>query len=189
MRLTRSRSLFSAAALLSLLALLLPLPPALAGGGCCFTKVVITSLDTGRVAVISGPALTAGYDLSSFWSFADFPNRTAAPARSGPSYEVNRDDTDHLRYYPGVGSAPGVVYYEGLYNGSSEYDGQWFSVTPEHDAALRQVLAAQGLTAAAARQQSFFVLAVFALAALVLAGLCVALGAYTRHPAARAVTA
>src|SRR5438067_12636573 len=148
MPLTRSRRFFSAAALSSLLVLLLlPMQSTLAGG-CCFTKIVITSRDTGRMAVISGPALTAGYDVSTFWSFADFSNRTAPPARSGPAYEVDRDGWDHLLYYPSVAGAPGVVYYEGLYNGASEYDYQWFAVPPEQDAALRQVLTSQGLTAA-----------------------------------------
>ena len=53
---------------------------------------------------------------------------------------------------------------------------------PEQDAALRQVLAAQGLTAATTRQQSFLVLGVFLLAALVLVALYLILGAYTRRP-------
>ena len=41
----------------------------------------------------------------------------------------------------------------------------------------------QGLTAATTRLQSIWVLSVFVLAALALAGLYLALGAYTRRPA------
>ncbi len=57
----RSPRFILLAALASVLSLwLLPLPAALAGGGCCFTKVTLTSLDTGRAAVLTGPSLTAG---------------------------------------------------------------------------------------------------------------------------------
>jgi hypothetical protein len=173
MRASRSPHLFSAAALASLLfMLLLPMTSASAGG-CCFKEIRIKSLDTGREVVITGPALTSGYDLSTFGSFASFPDRTPAPVRSGPSYEVSRDGWDHLRYYPGVGDAPGVVYYEGLFNGSSEYDHQWFTVTAAQDAALRQVLANQGFTPARAVQQllpiTIIGLAVFSLIPLLAA--------------------
>ena len=171
------------AALASVLSLcLLPIQAALAGGGCCFTKVSITSLDTGRVAVLTGPSLTAGYDVSTFWSFADFAQPAAKPARSGPAYEVNRDGWDHLRYYPSAGGAPGVVYYEGLYNGSSEYDHQWFVVPPEQDAALRQVMQVQGLTGSTAQQQWFLVGLVFVLFAGALLAVYLALGAYLQRP-------
>jgi hypothetical protein len=147
---SRSPRYFLAAALLALLvALLLPMQSALAGG-CCFKEIRIKSLATGREVVITGPALTSGYDLSNFGSFADFPTRTAAPLHPGPGYEVIRYDNqtawDHLRYYPGVAGAPGAAYYEGLFNGSSEYDDQWFAVTAAQDAALRQVLANRGFT-------------------------------------------
>ena len=160
----------------------LPWPTALAGGGCCFTKVSITSLETGRVAVLTGPSLNAGYDISTFWSWADFSQRTAKPARSGPSYEVNRDGWDHLRYYPGVAGAPGVVYYEGLYNGSSEYDHQWFVVPPEQDAPLRQIMLAQGLTGNTAWRQWFLVGGVFALFAGALLAVYLTLGVYIQRP-------
>ena len=187
---TRSLRFILAAALASVLAVcLLPLPTALAGGGCCFTKVSLTSLDTGRAAVLTGSALIAGYDLSTFWSFADFTQPTNAPARSGPSYEVNRDDWDHLRYYPGAGGAPGVVYYEGLYNGASEYDRQWFVVPPERDVALRRALAAEGLTAATIQGQWFLVGLVFVLFVGAMLAVYLALGVYIHRPALGAAAA
>jgi len=183
----RSRQcVLTAAALLTLLALLLlPVRAALAGG-CCGVAT-IKNLDTGRELVATRGQFVNGYDLNAFTAFTDFRLRTAPPQRSGPVYEVDRDGWDHRRYYPGVAGAPGAVYYEGLYNGSSEYDRQWFAVPPEQDAALRQVLAANSLTAAAAQQQSLLVLAVFTLSALVLVGLYLTLGAYTRRPAIGAI--
>jgi len=188
MRLARSHPIFSAVSLLSLLALLLlPAQSALAGG-CCLVAT-IKSLDTGRVFVSNRGQVTDGYDFTSFRAFTDFQVITTAPARSGPAYEVDRDGWDHLLYYPGVAGAPGAVYYEGLYNGSSEYDHHWYAVPPEQDAALRRVLAAQGLTPATAQRQWFFVLAIFAITALGLASLYLALGAYTRPPTRRALTA
>ena len=178
------------AALAAVLSLwLLPLPIALAGGGCCFSNVTLTSLDTGRAALLTGAALTAGYDLSTFRSFADFTQPAAAPARSGPAYEVNRDGWDHLRYYPAAGGAPGVVYYEGLYGGSSEYDHQWFAVPPEQDAALRQVLLAHGLNGDTPQRQWFLAGLLFALFAGAMLAVYLALGAYLRRPASAAAQA
>ena len=176
----------SAAALASVLAMfLMPLPAALAGG-CCGVAT-ITSPDTGRELVARRGQTTLGYDLTAFDSFTDFRLRTTAPARSGPAYEVDRDGWDHLLYYPGVEAAPGVVYYEGLYNGSSEYDYQWFVVPPEQDAALRRVLAAEGLTegqtAGTTQRQWALVLLVFALFAGAMLAVYQALGAYIRRPA------
>jgi hypothetical protein len=177
---TRSPRLVLLAALASLL-LLLPLQTALAGG-CCGVAT-IRSLDTGRVLVATRGQATLGYDLTAFTSFTDFRLRTAAPTRSGPAYEVDRDGWDHLRYYPGTGDEPGAAYYEGLYNGSSEYDHQWFAVPPEQDATLRRVLAAEGLNAGTTQWQGWAVLLVFAVCAGALIGLYGALGVYTRRPA------
>lgn len=151
MTLKLSPRCFSAAVQVALVvALLLPMQAALAGG-CCFQKITIKNLDTSRVVAITGTALTTPYDLSNFRSFTDFSRAVAKPSRSGPAYEVVRypDETgwDHLIYYPSVGDQPGAVYYEGLISGSSEYDYQWFAVPPEQDSALRQALASQGFSA------------------------------------------
>jgi hypothetical protein len=163
--------------------LLLPLQSALAGG-CCFTDITIKSLDSGRQVTISGPALTAPHDLSTFQSFTDFSRTISKPSRVGPAYEVVRDGWDHLRYYPGVGDAPGAVYYEGLINGSSEYDGRWFFVLPEQDATLRQELASQGFAPSA--QPAFVPLAGSGLALAVLLLVVAVLRARTRASAALA---
>jgi hypothetical protein len=185
----RSFCFLSVAALASVLAMfLMPLPAALAGG-CCGVAT-ITSLATGQELVARRGQTTLGYNLTTFDSFTDFRLRGTAPARSGPAYEVDRDGWDHLLYYPGVGAAPGVVYYEGLYTGSSEYDHQWFVVPADQDAALQLVLAAKGLTAGQTagtpQRQWTRVLLVFALFATALLAVYQALGAYVRRPAPRA---
>jgi len=54
-----------------------------------------------------------------------------------------------LHYYPQSGGSGGYVYYDGLLNGSSEYDGNWFTASPEGDAAFRSLLTAQEATARA----------------------------------------
>lgn len=69
----------------------------------------------------------------------------APPTVSGPGYELTRDGFDHLLYYPDPNGAAGYVYYEGMFNGGSSYDGQWFRATPTSDATLRRLLAAHGV--------------------------------------------
>jgi hypothetical protein len=77
------------------------------------------------------PALT-----SDFFTFAEFyQNETEAPADPGAGYEVTRYYVDagqevkfdRLHYYPDTG----YVYYDGLVNGSSEYDRKWYPAKPE----------------------------------------------------------
>jgi hypothetical protein len=80
---------------------------------------------------LSDPALTRD-----FFTFADFYlNKTEAPVDAGLGYEitryyVERNTTlafDRLHYYPETG----YVYYDGIVNGSSEYDGEWYIAKPE----------------------------------------------------------
>jgi hypothetical protein len=44
---------------------------------------------------------------------------------------------DQLHYYPYTG----YVYYDGLVNGSSEYDGKWYAATPSAEEPFRAALA------------------------------------------------
>jgi hypothetical protein len=83
-----------------------------------------------------------------------------------------------LIYYPGVGVQPGAVYYEGLFNGSSEYDHRWFVVPAQQDASLRQMLAGQGFTVYAQP----WLLPLFG-AALLVAGLILLIGLWRRRSA------
>ncbi len=91
-----------------LVALLLPMQAALAGG-CCFKQITITSLGTGQQVTISGPALTTPYDLSTYGSFNDFSQRASKPSRSGPAYEVAREGLPFALFppaRPGLGRDP-----------------------------------------------------------------------------------
>ena len=71
-----------------------------------------------------------------FFTFADFyQNKAEAPADPGVGYQITRyyvegyTETafDSLHYYPETG----FVYYDGIVNGSSEYDGNWYTAQPE----------------------------------------------------------
>ena len=90
-----------------------------------------------------------GHDLTTdFFAFADFSrDRTKAPTEPGPGYEITRyyvdgkreTAFDRLHYYPETG----FVYYDGIVNGSSEYDGEWYTAKPGIRKAFESVLPGQ----------------------------------------------
>jgi len=47
---------------------------------------------------------------------------------------------DSLRFYPSNEESGGYVYYEGLVNGSSEYDGNWYLASYTGSSRLRQII-------------------------------------------------
>lgn len=51
---------------------------------------------------------------------------------------------DQVIYYRNPAGEGGSVYYAGLFNGSSEYDGRWFEAQPESEQYLLDLLAAEG---------------------------------------------
>jgi hypothetical protein len=51
---------------------------------------------------------------------------------------------DKLFYFRSTESEPGYVYYYGLVNGWSEYDGHWYRVKPKGEQVLLDVLKANG---------------------------------------------
>lgn len=82
-----------------------------------------------------------------FFAFADlYHDRVEAPVDAGVGYEITRYYMDgkreiafdRLHYYP----AAGFVYYDGIVNGSSEYDGEWYIAKPEMKSIFENVLAA-----------------------------------------------
>jgi hypothetical protein len=94
---------------------------------------------------ITNPALTGD-----FFAFADFTQgKVPTPADAGEGYQVVRvyvetvdgkpspTPFDQLHYYPYTG----YVFYDGLVNGSSEYDGKWYAANPSADAPFRAALA------------------------------------------------
>src|SRR6185369_2409145 len=111
------------------------------------------------LVVISGGGLAADIEVTDrhlldFGSFNDFSQSLIeAPADPGTGYIISRgwpNDAftpfapwDRLRYYPGAAGQPGYVFYEGLVNGSSEYDGHWYRASANAEQYLLPLLAAQ----------------------------------------------
>ncbi len=111
---------------------------------------------------ITGPGLPqAGVDISNMEQAAPFSMAALedfdagvieqpAWAAEGSGYFLERyvmrgrvrQIFDHAVYYPHPGGLRGVVYYAGIHNGSSEYDGRWYYATPEGDRAMRALIAA-----------------------------------------------
>jgi hypothetical protein len=105
---------------------------------------------TGEIDV-TNPALTA--DL---FAFADFSKGDVLPPTDpGQGYQVVRvyvefTDSkpkdlpfDQLHYYPYTG----YVYYDGVVEGSSEYDGKWYAANPSAETPFRNVLVQRALLA------------------------------------------
>jgi hypothetical protein len=96
-----------------------------------FAFITITGPNLKSEVRATDPALTMD-----FFTFADFSrNRMDAPENPGEAYEITRyyiENTresafDQLHYYPDTG----YVFYDGIVNGSSEYDGKWYKAVPE----------------------------------------------------------
>ncbi len=133
--------------------------------------------------VISGGRLTSGIEVTDpallgFMSLSDFSRaKTQRPDSVGDGYIVTRFEQDNagvfiawdrLRYYPNSSGSGGSIFYEGLINGASEYDQQWYLASPEADAAMRQVLATSTSNSPAPAQSilPFVVLATLMMAAI-----------------------
>ena len=104
-----------------------------------FDKIVV-------FAGVSGSFEVDEPSLLGFFSFSDFSERLSWPAAPGEGWLIARyaNDqktgepvpVDHIWMYPPSGNRGPFVYYQGLVNGSSEYDGKLFEGNPE---ALRQL--------------------------------------------------
>ncbi len=78
-----------------------------------------------------------------------FKHVLAVPDSLGEGYELTRyfsDERgnytpfDHVHYYPNPSGADGYVYYDGIINGSSEYDGDWFRINHNSELVLMGIL-------------------------------------------------
>lgn len=105
-----------------------------------FSFITISGGDTADVLRTSDLALT-----EDFFAFADFyRDRADAPVDPGVGYEITRYYVDgerevvfdRLHYYP----ATGFVYYDGIVNGSSEYDRKWYAARPDIRAVFESAL-------------------------------------------------
>jgi hypothetical protein len=134
------------AAGLALLLSLIPGVTALAKGG--FDFITIAGPNLKEAVRVTDMALT-----EDFFTFANFyEDKTKAPADPGEGYEVlryyvdgNREIIfDRLHYYPETG----LVFYDGIENGESEYDGEWYTSNPEIKALFESALLIQNAAAA-----------------------------------------
>ena len=134
-------SRFRIAAGLALLLALFTSLTVLAKGSFAF--ISITGPDLKEAVRVSDPALTTDPFV-----FADFfQDRTEAPDDPGIGYEItryyvdgNRESAfDKLHYYPDTG----FVYYDGIVDGSSEYDGKWYTANPHIKTTFESALLTQ----------------------------------------------
>jgi hypothetical protein len=103
---------------------------------------------------ISGPDLKEAVRISDasltedFFTFANFyEDKTKAPTDPGKGYEITRhyeqgaSDVifDRLHYYPETG----FVFYDGIENGDSEYDDEWYIANPDIKSVFQSALEAQ----------------------------------------------
>lgn len=125
----------------ALLITLLTSITAFAKGG--FSFIIITGPNLKEAVRATDLALT-----TDFFAFADFyRDKTKTPADPGVGYEITRYYVDgdreyafdHLHYYPDTG----FVYYDGILNGSSEYDGEWYTARPAIKATFENAVSNQ----------------------------------------------
>lgn len=109
-----------------------------------FSKITVRGGELTSEIEVTDPALLG------FGSLMSIPNAlNPAPQVTGEGYLITRygQDSngqyiawDSLRYYPAAANGRGYVYYVGLINGSSEYDGHWFNAVPSGETAIREIL-------------------------------------------------
>jgi hypothetical protein len=131
---------------IALAAALMTITLALAKGG--FDFITITGPDLKTAIRVTDTDLT-----EDFFTFANFyEDKTEAPANPGKGYEITRHYMqgvsdivfDRLHYYPEAG----LVFYDGIENGDSEYDGEWYTANPEIKTVFESALMAQSVPAA-----------------------------------------
>ena len=129
--------------LLVFLILLIPTSLALAKGD--FAYVAVSGQGVQGEMLLTDPVF-----VKDFFAFADFSkDEIPAPVDYDPdaAYTVTRFYTentkpvvfDELIYYPDQG----YVYYEGLANGESEYDGKWYAANPAIERPFREALSSR----------------------------------------------
>ena len=126
---------------LALLLALLTSVTVLAKGG--FSFIMVTGSDLKEPVRITDTRLT-----EDFFAFANFyEDRVGAPTKPEVGYDITRYYIDgkreiafdHLYYHPKTG----YVFYDGIVNGSSEYDGDWYKANPDIAGAFESALSAQ----------------------------------------------
>jgi hypothetical protein len=135
----------------AVVALLIMSIPVFAKGG--FDFITITGPDLKEAVRVSQANLT-----EDFFTFANFyEDKIKAPVDPGKGYEITRHYVqgvsdivfDRLHYYPETG----FVFYDGIENGDSEYDGEWYTANPEIKTIFESVLLTQNVSAAPAEKE------------------------------------
>jgi hypothetical protein len=131
---------------IALTAALVTFITAFAKGG--FDFITITGPGLKEAVRVTDASLT-----EDFFTFANFhEDKTKAPANPGKGYEIARHYVqgqsdiifDRLHYYPETG----FVLYDGIENGDSEYDDEWYIADPEIKTVFAAALTTQSLSAA-----------------------------------------
>lgn len=121
-----------------LLVLMIPTSVVFAKGN--FDYIIIKGLGITGDMTVTDPVFTGD-----FFAFADFSKGAVPPpANPGEGYQILRiyvvdmkdRPFDLFHYYPDSG----YVYYDGVADGSSEYDKQWFVANPMIDKPFRALL-------------------------------------------------
>jgi hypothetical protein len=93
-----------------------------------------------------------------FFAFANFyEDKAKEPANPGQGYEILRYYVDgkreiifdRLHYYPETG----FVFYDGIENGESEYDGEWYTANPDIKTVFESALSVQTGSSASLEEQ------------------------------------
>jgi hypothetical protein len=118
-----------------------------------FDFITITGPDLNEAVRVTDANLT-----EDFFAFANFyEDKTQAPAEPGMGYEITRHYEqgvgniifDRLHYYPETG----FVFYDGIENGDSEYDGEWYTANPEIKTVFESALVTPSVSGAAAEEK------------------------------------
>jgi hypothetical protein len=118
-----------------------------------FDFITITGPERKEGLRVTDTALT-----EDFFTFANFyEDKTQEPSDPGEGYEIlryyvdgNREMIfDRLHYYPETG----FVFYDGIENGESEYDGEWYQANPGIRTVFESALSNQAAAVAPPEKQ------------------------------------
>ena len=136
---------------IALTAALMTITSALAKGS--FDFITITGPDLKEAVRVTDASLT-----EDFFTFANFyEDKTEAPESPGKGYEITRHYVqglsdvvfDRIHYYPETG----FVFYDGIENGDSEYDGEWYTANPAIQTVFESALIAHSVSVAPAAEK------------------------------------
>lgn len=130
----------------------------------CGIMGVSTALAKGPPAkvTIEGPGIKSPLEFTdpellqafSLFQFEDIEHPIPEPKDTGPGFVITRHvevsasltPWDRLIYYPGSGKAKAIVFLEGIIGpDASEFDGHWYAVSRDGNAAMKKILQGAGI--------------------------------------------